>query len=366
MTRDPILIRLDATAAAGYERYARGLVTAAAIQRRRRPTFFLSQFDPTFLAQAVKRGGNDWVEAEHKAGSAQDLKQTLREIRRLKPAAVIVDAEVSQMYLAELAAAGSLVMSIDQSAGIRFPSNMILNPLLGPGKESYEFDAGAQLLLGQRYALVRSEIRRLRPVRSQEPAPMPVLNGKGGPFRALLALGEDDPHDQTLELAKILLSAPKIGKVDVVVRRHHCDLDKILDFAETNKDRVELALEPAEIAARVVRCHFALTSGSGWSLELACVGVPQLMILQNESHWPNAQRLEEEGAATCLGWHENVSPQTVRTAIQNLLSDPLERQAMARCGRKLIDGRGPDRLVIALEVMLHAGKKVAATYRAAA
>jgi hypothetical protein len=39
--------------------------------------------------------------------------------------------------------------------------------------------------------------------------------------------------------------------------------------------------------------------------------------------------------------------------VQNLLTDPLERQAMARCGRNLIDGRGPDRLVTALEVMLH-------------
>ena len=36
-----------------------------------------------------------------------------------------------------------------------------------------------------------------------------------------------------------------------------------------------------------------------------------------------------------------------------LLNDPLERQAMARCARKLIDGRGPDRLVTGLEVMLH-------------
>ena len=45
-------------------------------------------------------------------------------------------------------------------------------------------------------------------------------------------------------------------------------------------------------------------------------------------------------------------------AVQNLLTDPLERQAMARCGRKLIDGRGPDRLVTALEVMLHRTRAV--------
>ena len=113
-----------------------------------------------------------------------------------------------------------------------------------------------------------------------------------------------------------------------------------------------------QIASRITRCHFAVTSGNGWSLELACVGVPQLLIVHSEAYWPTAQRLEEEGAATCLGWHESVSAQTVRQAVQNLLGDPLDRQAMARCGRKLIDGRGPDRLVTALEVLLHPSRLV--------
>jgi spore coat polysaccharide biosynthesis predicted glycosyltransferase SpsG len=81
-----------------------------------------------------------------------------------------------------------------------------------------------------------------------------------------------------------------------------------------------------------------------------------LSIVQNEAHWATAQRLEEEGAAMCLGWHENVSAQTIRHAIHNILGDNLERQAMARCGRQLIDGRGPDRLVTALEVLLHSAR----------
>ena len=70
-----------------------------------------------------------------------------------------------------------------------------------------------------------------------------------------------------------------------------------------------------------------------------------MMIVQSESHWPTAQRLEEEGAASCLGWHDSVSAVTFRQAVNDLLTDALERQAMARCGRKLIDGRGLDRLV---------------------
>ena len=187
---------------------------------------------------------------------------------------------------------------------------------------------------------------------------LPGNKSSAGQFRALLALGEDDPHRQTMELAKMIVNTPRIGKVDIVVRRWHPDLEAIQELVAANTDRFELALEPAEIAQRVVRCHFALTSGSGWSLELACVGMPQLLLVQNEAHWPTAQRLEEEGCATCLGWHENVSAQTIRLAVANLLTDPLERQAMARCGRKLIDGRGSDRFVTALEVVLHPSRLV--------
>jgi spore coat polysaccharide biosynthesis predicted glycosyltransferase SpsG len=146
--------------------------------------------------------------------------------------------------------------------------------------------------------------------------------------------------------------------VDVVVRPFHPLLDQLKALAEAAPDRLEVVSESAEITARIVRSHFAISAGNYWSLELACVGLPQLLIVQSEAHWPTAQRLEEEGAATCLGWHANVSAVTLRQAVHDLLSDGLERQAMARCGRKLVDGRGPDRLVTALEVMLHPSRLV--------
>jgi spore coat polysaccharide biosynthesis predicted glycosyltransferase SpsG len=368
MTRDPLLIRVDATPVKGHERLARCLTLAAAVQRRRRPVHFLSQLEPNTLAMPIKRGGNEWVNMSHPAGTPGDLPQLVQEIHRLRPAAVVVDdADVGHEYLVELERAGVLVVSIDHLAMSSFPSALVINPLLGPSRESYEFGPRAQLLLGRRYALVRPEIRRNRAARAQEPPPVAVANGNAvsGQFRALVSLGEDDPNRQVLELARLLLNTPKVGKVDVAIRRDHPDLDALTAMKESAPDRLDLALEPAEVAARVARCHFAITAGSGWSLELACVGVPQLMILQYEAHWPNAQRLEEEGCATCLGWHENVSAQTIRLAVQNLLTDPLERQAMARCGRKLIDGRGPDRLVTALEILLSPTRQVQTAAQAA-
>jgi hypothetical protein len=60
-----------------------------------------------------------------------------------------------------------------------------------------------------------------------------------------------------------------------------------------------------------------------------------------------------------------VSAQTIRQGVQNLITDALERKSMARCGRKLIDGRGPDRLVNAMEILL-AGESKKKTVRLAA
>jgi spore coat polysaccharide biosynthesis predicted glycosyltransferase SpsG len=361
MTRDPVLIRVDANPRIGYEHLSRCLIFAAALQRRRRPAYFLSQLEPGSLGLAIKRAGNEWLDAGSSVGSPDDLTETVQEIRRLQPSAVLVDGPpVPKEYLTELLASTNLLVSLDHYAATRFPGQLVINPLLAPDKEDYEIGERTQRLLGARYALVRPEIRRLRQGRAQEPPTVPAPNGKAtsGQYRALLALGEDDPNRQTIELARLLLNTPRVARVDVVVRSYHPDLAALQKMAEAQPERLEIAVEPAEVAARVVRCHFAVTSGSGWSLELACVGVPQLLITQSEAHWPSAQRLEEEGCATCLGWHANISPATVRQGVQNLLNDPLERQAMTRCARKLIDGRGPDRLVTALEVLLHPSRLV--------
>jgi spore coat polysaccharide biosynthesis predicted glycosyltransferase SpsG len=350
MTRAPILFRVDGTHRLGWESLWRCLTYAAALQRRRRPTYFLSQIDPPELVYQVRRVGNEWLPATASAGTPEDLDQTLAEIRRLAPAAVVLDsAEVDEDYLRAIRETGTLLVSLDHLAQISFPSRLIVNPLLGPGREAYEFALGTQVLLGTRYVMVRPEIRRVRPLRAQEPAQ---------PFRALVALGDDDPNDQAGELARLLLNCPRVARVDIAVRFHHPALPALQELATSCPERLEIAVEPAEVTARIIRCHFAITAGNSWSLELACIGIPQLLIVQNEAHWPTAQRLEEEGAAACLGWHETVSATTIRQSVQTLLADPLERQAMTRCGRQLIDGRGPDRLVTALEVLLHPGRKV--------
>ena len=355
--RGPILFRCDATPDLGYERFYQCMSLAAAMQRRRRGTYFHSYLDPLGLATTIHRANNDWIAAESPVGGSEDLAATIAEVRRLNAAAVVVASQdASADYLAALGETGARVIAIDAEPTIRYPSKLVVNPFLAPGAKPYRVERGTQLLVGSRFALVRGVFRRQRTIRAVE---------QPGPYRALVAFGDDDHADQTLARTEHLLDIEGVDKVSVVVRTHHPRYDEIKDFAAGSKGRVEVLTEVKELMTRLVRSHFALTSGDTWALELCCVGIPQLILPTQARHLLNAKRMDDEGVGTFLGAAADVSKSQLAEAVALVLNDPIERMGMTRCGRRLIDGRGGDRIVNGLEIVLHA-QRTAANVRIAA
>lgn len=361
-SRGPILFRCDGTPDGGWEPFYQCLSLAAAFQRRRRGTHFFSYLDPLSLATVINRGNNDWVPAEQRLGSPGDLEATIAQVRRLNAAAVVVAGDVTADYLAELRATGTLVVVFDSTAGITFDADVVVNPLSAPGRKAYRPGPGCQLLLGHKYALCRGVFRRQRTIRATEPA---------GPWRALVAMGDDDPAGEAFTRTEQLLEMGSVAKVSVACRTHHPRYDDLKDLADASGNKVEVVTEAKELMTRLVRSHFSLTSGDGWSGELCVVGLPQLIMSQTKRHGMNAKRMDEDGVATFLGDAADVSYDQLKEAVDLLLNDSMERKGMTRCARNNYDGRGPDRVVNGMEIMLHAPARkraaaVAPTLRIAA
>jgi spore coat polysaccharide biosynthesis predicted glycosyltransferase SpsG len=344
-SRGPILFRCDGTFDKGWEPLYQCLSLAAAFQRRRRGTHFFSYLDPLSLATVINRGNNDWKPVEQQLGTPGDLEATIAQIRRLNAAAIVVAGEgMSADYLAELRDTGTLVIAFDSTAGITFPVDVLVNPLLAPGRKAFRVTAGTQLLSGHKFALCRGLFRRQRTIRATE---------QPGPFRALVAFGDDDLQEQTLERTQQLLRIPQVNKVSIACRTHNPRYDDIKEFAAGSSGKVEVVTEAKELMTRLVRAHFALTSGDGWGPELGVVGIPQLILAQTKRHAMNAKRMDEEGVATFLGESADVTFDQLKEAVEGLLEDPMERKGMNRCARNLLDGRGPDRIVNGMEILLH-------------
>jgi len=344
-TRGPILFRCDGTPGSGWEPLYQCLSLAAALQRRRRGTHFFSYLDPLSLATGINRANNDWAPAEHPLGSPGDLEATLAQARKLNVAAVVVAGEgMTPEYLEAIKKTGTLVVAFDSTAGMNFPCDVVVNPLLAPSKKPFRVGPGCQRLLGHRFALCRGIFRRQRTIRAIEPP---------APFRAMVALGDNDSTESLLRTQQ-LLETGKVSKVTIATRTHHPKYDELLALADDSGGKVEVVTEVKELMTRLVRVHFALTAGDMWSPELCVTGIPQLIISQTTRHGLNAKKMDDEGVATYLGDAADVSFERLTEAVGSLLDDPLERKGMTRCGRNLFDGRGPDRIVNGMEIMLHA------------
>ncbi|MFO0806483.1 MAG: polysaccharide biosynthesis protein [Gemmataceae bacterium] len=353
--RGPILFRCDGTFEKGWEPFYQCLSLAAAFQRRRRGTHFLSYLDPLSLATVINRGNNDWHAAEQPLGTPGDLEATLAQVRKMNAAAVVVAGDgMTSDYLAELRETGTLVIAIDSTAGITFPADIVVNPLLAPGRKAFSVTPGGQLLSGHKFALCRGLFRRQRTIRATE---------QPGPFRALVAFGDDDLQEQTLPRTEQLLDIPAVAKVSIACRTHNPRYDDIKEFAAKSGGKVEVVTEAKELMTRLVRSHFALTSGDGWGPELGVVGIPQFVLAQTKRHAMSGKRMDDEGVATFLGEAPDVTFESLKEAVESMLEDPMERKGMTRCARNLLDGRGPDRIVNGMEILLHAPsrKRAAAT-----
>lgn len=348
MDRNPILFRVDADPIRGWETLYRTAAYASSCQRQRRGIHIMGGIDPFPLVAQVTKGGNDYLPAAHPIGTSEDCDDTMRVVRKLKAAAVVVAGDdIDAGYLRELGSTGTTVISFTTNAAIRFPSKVVVNPFLEPGVSEYEFNRGTQLCVGRRYAVVRGIFRRQRAIRSAEPP---------APYRCLLAMGDDDFAGETLKRAQEMLAGSRVEKISAFVRFHNPKFAELKHLASKSGGRLEVLTETNEWLPRLTKGHFAITGGDGWTLEMACLGIPQFVITQAERHVVNAKAIDNEGAALYLGDAEKVGELVLREAINELLDDPLERATMARCAKHLIDGRGLDRMVAALEIMLRQAK----------
>lgn len=344
MNRGTILLRVDGSAKGGMGRVARCLALANALQRRRYQMTFLSQVDNNTWPDRIRRFRHAVVKTPATAGSEEDRQEFLAEVARRSPVMVVTDSsDVDEEYLALLSNRVPLVISLDDRAQTRFPSDLVLNPTLGHGQDEYSLYPGVQLLAGNKYAMVRSEFRRARGVRATEP---------GGPVRVMLALGGGDVTDDTLAYAKALLKQKRVEKIDAVIGTGTKQKERLEALAANSEERLAIVPDARDMGIRMTKSHLLITGGGTTSLEAACVGVPMLVVTRRDEHELNAARLAEIGCCQHLGARDKVKPDEVARAADEVLADNFERKAMSRSGRLLIDGRGADRIVTATEILL--------------
>lgn len=236
------------------------------------------------------------------------------------------------------------VLVIDDLADRPHDADILMDATPGRRADEYRplLPGGAQVMPGPAHALVRECFRAVRPGALRRRA-------IGAPLRRILvSCGLIDTANATeLALRGIAMSGLDF-EIDVILgprAPHRASVARTI--AETGLG-ARLAIDAARMAELMAAADLCIGAGGTSTWERCAVGLPSLVIGVAENQRPTAEALREIGAARILGWVGRIGPADVAAALRDLAAAPAELAAMAEKAARLVDGRGAERLLLAL------------------
>jgi spore coat polysaccharide biosynthesis predicted glycosyltransferase SpsG len=241
---------------------------------------------------------------------------TLAELARARACDLVVldDYNFAQAHSA-VGAVGSLLLNVEDGTYGRRVADVVVDGSIGAETRPRPDDGSGTVLRGVSFAPIRAEVRTARradPIGAEAVRRVVVVMG-GTDARGVAATVREG-----VESAEIDVSVPAAG----------------LGLLS--------ALAPND----------AVISAAGVSaVELCCLGVPIGLIRATDNQEANYRSLERAGAVTGLGSADEVvaQPDAFAAKVRRWLSAPARLTATAAAGHRLVDGRGVDRILDAVE-----------------
>ncbi|RDV16477.1 UDP-2,4-diacetamido-2,4,6-trideoxy-beta-L-altropyranose hydrolase [Pontibacter diazotrophicus] len=178
---------------------------------------------------------------------------------------VVLDSyDFNATYQESIKSKGCPLVCIDDIQAFHFLADAIVNPAGGVKPHLYSRSSYTKLLLGPKYALLRSPFLKASKTERMLPEGKPAI---------LLNLGGADPGNKTLHLAKELVQSRGIERLNIVVGAAYRHLVELQSWLQ-DKEQVILHhnLSAAKLQDLMQQCAFAVTSASGVAYEYAAVG----------------------------------------------------------------------------------------------
>ncbi|MDE3034746.1 MAG: hypothetical protein KGJ14_02115, partial [Nitrospirota bacterium] len=189
---------------------------------------------------------------------------------------------------------------------------------------------GGILLKGQDYVVVADHIRALGRAEARERRSA----GQG----LLITMGGADPADMTERLLTWLAPLPLECRLVVLVGEAFARKESLRILAGDLGRPVTLLQGSSALGSIKSEIALALCAFGVSAYEMACLGIPTLLVSHTEGHTRDAARFAQLGSALDLGWIERVDGRRLAETVSRVLGDADLRARLGRAGRALVDG----------------------------
>lgn len=266
---------------------------------------------------------------------------TLNAITDTCPSVVVVDSYLDRTQLAHDLKRGNVsVVGIADEFTPPFPADLYVCP----GIRARWVEASASPVVGgPDHVLIRDDIRALRPhVWNPRPTSLPC--------RIALRLGGTDGDGAAPSLLASLRGLSSVTHIDVSPSSPGT-VRALRDLSPESNQRIHLTQAGHDSFRRAADADVVITSGGVSVWELACAGVPQVLVETSLDQRPNVDWFENQGCGASIGTLAAIQSDT-RSAterLQELLADKAGLQLRARTAWERIDGMGAERVAQAIQ-----------------
>jgi len=191
------------------------------------------------------------------------------------------------------------------------------------------------LLLGPRYAMLRREFRQWRTWQREIPA-----TGR----KILVTMGGSDPNNLTTRVIEAIrqLSNPSLETVVLVggSNPHFCSVEALIQ-----KESMRLITDASNVPEWMTWADVAVSGAGTTFWEMCFLGLPGILLVLAENQKNVAAAADKMGIAWSLGRGTEVSASVIAGKLAELLNSADQRTSQSEKGRKLVDGRGAERVV---------------------
>lgn len=329
-----VVIRCDATDEGGVGHLVRAISVADAARRAGHTVAVAGSISSPLARHLLTEAGLESV------GTPSDL-----EVLAAEQGASVVhidDYATGTDALTMVRASGALMSSMEDGTFGRRPADVVIDSTIRAELADRPDDGTGTVLRGIGYAPMRPQVLAAREAR----ATTPVL---GSEARVLIVMGGTDPTGAAGTLAAVCEAADGIRRVSVISPERNWPAVRA-----AVGDGVELIAPSPAFLDLVSSVDLVISAAGTTAWELACIGVPSMLVAVVENQRAGYEAAMAEGIARGLGTLEEVraDPAAATSRVESALADLRAGRSWASVGRTAVDGLGAHRIVTAWEESL--------------
>ncbi len=168
----------------------------------------------------------------------------------------------------------------------------------------------------------------------------------------IILQGGADTYCFTPKIIKAVSSLNGNFKISVVLGPSFKCWTKLNQVLKESKRHIKIYHNVKNMAVLMQQADLAVTAGGNTLLELACLGIPSLVICAEKFEEETAILLEKKNFCVNIGFGKSLTNSKIHYHLTKIVNDYNLRKKMHKIGPKLVDGKGSLRITKILQTKI--------------